>query len=64
MFTARFWPRVQAHPRNIVQFVRQCMIGQRVGDGRLVKKPTQFWANSPDVAHSLCIARLDRRWPS
>eukprot|EP00974_Lingulodinium_polyedra_P000078 7383-Lingulodinium_polyedra.AAC.1 len=29
------------------------MTGQTAADGKLIKKPTQFWANSPDVAHAL-----------
>eukprot|EP00974_Lingulodinium_polyedra_P006318 599003-Lingulodinium_polyedra.AAC.1 len=33
MFTKHLWPRVQAHPHNIVQLVRQCRIGQRAADG-------------------------------
>eukprot|EP00974_Lingulodinium_polyedra_P131317 11217199-Lingulodinium_polyedra.AAC.1 len=29
------------------------MTGQRVADGRLAKKPTQLWTNSPDMAYAL-----------
>eukprot|EP00974_Lingulodinium_polyedra_P001799 169822-Lingulodinium_polyedra.AAC.1 len=53
LFTEHPWPRVQARPRNIVQLVHQCMTGQRAADSRLIKKPTQFWTNSPDMAYAL-----------
>eukprot|EP00974_Lingulodinium_polyedra_P101389 9822959-Lingulodinium_polyedra.AAC.1 len=33
LFTEHSWPRVQAHPHNIVQLVHQCMTGQRAADG-------------------------------
>eukprot|EP00974_Lingulodinium_polyedra_P076480 7402297-Lingulodinium_polyedra.AAC.1 len=29
------------------------MTGQRVADGRLIEKPTQFWTNSPDIGSAL-----------
>eukprot|EP00974_Lingulodinium_polyedra_P132928 11223683-Lingulodinium_polyedra.AAC.1 len=50
MLTEHPWPRVQARPRNIVQLAHQCVAGQRAAVGRLIKKPTQFWTNSPDMA--------------
>eukprot|EP00974_Lingulodinium_polyedra_P058583 5641154-Lingulodinium_polyedra.AAC.1 len=36
-----------------MQLVRQCVIGHRAADGRLIKKPTQFWTNSPDLAYAM-----------
>eukprot|EP00974_Lingulodinium_polyedra_P011198 1080788-Lingulodinium_polyedra.AAC.1 len=50
MSTEQPWPRVQDRPRNIIQRLRHCAIGQRAVDGCLIKKPTQVWTNSPDMA--------------
>eukprot|EP00974_Lingulodinium_polyedra_P064435 6225073-Lingulodinium_polyedra.AAC.1 len=37
------------------------MTGQRAAEGKLIKKPTQFWTNSPDMAHALQGFICDRQ---